>query len=143
MKGIVAVMVLLIGLSASMPFSISTDGKSAMEKRFLQSLELVLTSSSMPRIADNSSLAINNSDINSTNESLGLGIGNISKNSMNGSSVISDTNDLTSTMSGSFKGFWGMEARKKSFGREGIHSKISLMGEFQVDRSVIFHEPSV
>lgn len=139
LKGIAAVMVLMIGLSSALNFGISSEAPSVMEKRLLSSLEAILINTqSMP--ANNSTAGLNksNPDANSTmNQTIASGISS--------NETIANTsggNDVASSVSGNIKGFWSMEASKRTFGREGIWSRISLSGDFQVDKSVIFHEPA-
>lgn len=48
----------------------------------------------------------------------------------------------SSAIAGRFNGFWGMMASKDGFGKEGIKSRTSLNGDFEVDNAVIFHEPA-
>ncbi|MCX8207048.1 MAG: hypothetical protein N3G75_04355 [Methanothrix sp.] len=138
MKGIVAVMVLMIGLSSALNFGISSEAPSSMEKRFLSSLEaMLIKSQSLP--ANNSTASLNKSslDANSTmNQTTTSGI-----SSNETIATMSGGSDVASSVSGDIRGFWSMEASKRTFGREGIRSRISLSGDFQVDKSVIFHEP--
>lgn len=139
LKGIAAVVVLMVGLSSALNFGISSEAPSMMEKRLLSSLESMLINA-RPLPANNSTASLNGSalDANSTmNQTTASGISsNEAIASMSGGS------DVASSLSGNIRGFWSMEASKRTFGREGIWSRISLSGDFQVDKSVIFHEPA-
>lgn len=139
LKGIVAVMVSMIGLSSAFNFGISSEAPSAMEKRLLSSLEaIVIKAESLP--VNNTTVSLNRSnlDANSTiNQTTASGI---SSNEM--VATTSFGSDVVSSVSGNIRGFWSMEASKRTFGREGISSRISLSGDFQVGKSVIFHEPA-
>lgn len=139
MKGFVAVMVLMIGISSALSFGISSEAPSVMEKRLLSSLEAILVNTnSLPE--NNTTASLNKSSLDAnitTNQSTASGI------SSNGTvATMSGGNDVASSVNGNIRGFWSMEASKRTFGREGIWSRISLSGDFQVDKSVIFHEPA-
>ncbi|MCQ8903811.1 MAG: hypothetical protein NQU42_06955 [Methanothrix sp.] len=138
MKGIAAVVVLMVGLSSALNFGISSEAPSMMEKRFLSSLESMLKTRPLP--ANNSTASLNGSalDGNSTiNQTTASGV-----SSNEAIASMSVGSDVASSLSGNIRGFWSMEASKRTFGREGIWSRISLSGDFQVDKSVIFHEPA-
>lgn len=139
LKGFVAVMVLMIGLSSALNFGISSESHSMMEKRLLSSLEAILISTqSLP--ADNSTLSLNKSNLDSNSTMNQTTAPGISSNDT--ISTMSGGSDVASSVNGNIRGFWSMEASKKKFGREGIWSRITLSGDFQVDKSVIFHEPA-
>jgi len=138
LKGIAAVVVLMVGLSSALNFGISSEAPSMMEKRFLSSLESMLKTRPLP--ANNSTASLNGSalDGNSTiNQTTASGV-----SSNEAIASMSVGSDVASSLSGNIRGFWSMEASKRTFGREGIWSRISLSGDFQVDKSVIFHEPA-
>lgn len=139
LKGIVAVIVLMIGLSSALNFGISSEAPSAMEKRLHSSLEaMLIKAQSLPANNSTASLNRSNLDANTTmNQTTASGIS--SNETVSTTSVGSD---VASSVSGNIRGFWSMEASKRTFGREGIWSRISLSGDFQVDKSVIFHEPA-
>lgn len=137
MKGIAAVMVLMIGLSSALNFGISAEAPSVMEKRLLSSLEAILVNAqSLP--ANNSTLSMNKSNLDGNGTMNQTTASGISSND----TAMSGGSDVASSVNGNIRGFWSMEASKKNFGREGIWSRISLSGDFQVDKSVFFHEPA-
>lgn len=137
LKGIAAVMVLMIGLSSALNFGISAEAPSVMEKRLLSSLEAILVNAqSLP--ANNSTLSMNKSNLDGNGTMNQTTASGISSND----TAMSGGSDVASSVNGNIRGFWSMEASKKNFGREGIWSRISLSGDFQVDKSVFFHEPA-
>ncbi|MDH7596463.1 MAG: hypothetical protein QHG98_01780 [Methanothrix sp.] len=139
MKGIAAVVVLMIGLSSALNFGVSSEAPSVMEKRLLSSLEAILINTrSLP--ANNSTASLNESAPNTNSTMNQTTASAISSNDTIGTTSVGS--DVASSVSGNIRGFWSMEASKRTFGREGIWSRISLSGDFQVDKSVIFHEPA-
>jgi len=138
LKGIAAVVVLMIGLSSALNFGVSSEAPSVMEKRLLSSLEAILINTrSLP--ANNSTASLNGSAPNANSTMNQTAASALSSNETIGTMSGSD---VASSVSGNIRGFWSMEASKRTFGREGIWSRISLSGDFQVDKSVIFHEPA-
>jgi hypothetical protein len=139
LKGIAAVVVLMIGLSSALNFGVSSEAPSVMEKRLLSSLEAILINTrSLP--ANNSTASLNESAPNTNSTMNQTTASAISSNDTIGTTSVGS--DVASSVSGNIRGFWSMEASKRTFGREGIWSRISLSGDFQVDKSVIFHEPA-
>jgi len=139
LKGFVAVIVLMVGISSALSFGISSEAPSVMEKRLLSSLEaIVVNAQSLSVNSTTASLNKSNLDATATmNQTAASGIS--SNDTM---ATMSGGNDVVSSVNGNIRGFWSMEASKRTFGREGIWSRISLSGDFQVDKSVIFHEPA-
>ncbi|NPV62083.1 MAG: hypothetical protein HPY61_05530 [Methanotrichaceae archaeon] len=147
----------------------SAGAPSSMEKKLLEALEKLNAASSSTAPAEDAAsdgLSLNNSSLNSSmdlnspalNSSLNLSSTNssainssmidASAGAASGSAaspaglalVANDSQNLGSANKGGMKGFYGIEASSKGFGKNGVNSHMYLSGDFNIDNNVKFQD---
>lgn len=127
------------------------QGLSAVQKGSSLNNFAAINLSSINSTAVNNSTAINSTTVNSTEINTtainGSAKGEDSVEAKGGSDSVSLSGSSSATPQGvasdskaSFKGFWGMEAKQKVIGKNGINSKTFLSGDFEVDKTVSFQD---
>ena len=99
------------------------------------------SSPSINLTASGNSSATNATLLNSSLSSIAASSPDAGAFSLSGNSTV-NSQGVSADTNGRVKGFWGMQASQKGFGKSGIDSRTMLSGDFDVEKTVKFQDRS-